>query len=97
LVASVPARLPYARDAGIAKPLLDGARIWPVLAVLPALAVATVADGIAGGAAVAAAILGGVGTVAFAMRRIGGFTGDVLGAAIVLAETAGLVVAAARW
>jgi adenosylcobinamide-GDP ribazoletransferase len=95
VVAAVPARLPYARDAGIATPLLAGARAWPALAVLPAVAVATVADGIAGGAAVAAAVLAVVGTIAFAMRRIGGFTGDVLGAAIVLAETAGLVVAAA--
>jgi adenosylcobinamide-GDP ribazoletransferase len=97
VVAAVPARLPYARDAGIATPLLDGARVWPALALLPAVAVATVADGYPGGAAVGAAILAGAGTVAFAMRRIGGFTGDVLGAAIVLAETAGLVVAAARW
>jgi adenosylcobinamide-GDP ribazoletransferase len=46
-----------------------------------------------GGAAVIAAA-----TVALlARRRIGGFTGDVLGASGVLAETAGLLVAAARW
>jgi cobalamin synthase len=32
-----------------------------------------------------------------ARRRIGGYTGDVLGACGVLAETAGLLVAAARW
>jgi adenosylcobinamide-GDP ribazoletransferase len=43
------------------------------------------------GAAVMAAVM------ALARRRIGGFTGDVLGAAGVLAETAVLVVAAARW
>jgi adenosylcobinamide-GDP ribazoletransferase len=97
VVAAVPALLPYARDTGIATPLLDGARVWPALALIPAVAVATVADGSPGGAAVGAAILAGAGTVAFAKRRIGGFTGDVLGAAIVLAETAGLVVAAARW
>jgi adenosylcobinamide-GDP ribazoletransferase len=46
-----------------------------------------------GGAAVVAA--GAV--VLLAHRRIGGYTGDVLGACGVLAETAGLVVAAARW
>jgi adenosylcobinamide-GDP ribazoletransferase len=97
VVAAVPARLPYVRDAGIATPLLVGARAWPALAVLPAIGFATVADGMAGGAAVVAAVLAAVGTIAFAMRRIGGFTGDVLGAAIVLAETAGLVVGAARW
>jgi adenosylcobinamide-GDP ribazoletransferase len=97
VVAAVPARVAYARDAGIATPLLDGARMWPALAVIPAIAVAMAADGLAGGAAVGAATLAGGATVAFAVRRIGGFTGDVLGAAIVLAETAGLVVAAARW
>jgi len=32
-----------------------------------------------------------------ARRRIGGFTGDVLGACGVLFETSALVVAAARW
>jgi adenosylcobinamide-GDP ribazoletransferase len=33
----------------------------------------------------------------FARRRIGGFTGDVLGAAGIVAETLALVVASARW
>lgn len=43
------------------------------------------------------------GTIAFgavvwlALRRIGGFTGDVLGAAGIFAESIGLLVAAARW
>jgi cobalamin synthase len=32
-----------------------------------------------------------------AVRRLGGVTGDVLGAAGVVGETVGLVVAAARW
>jgi adenosylcobinamide-GDP ribazoletransferase len=32
-----------------------------------------------------------------ARRRIGGFTGDVLGAAGMMGETVGLVVASARW
>jgi cobalamin synthase len=35
--------------------------------------------------------------IQFGRRRIGGFTGDVLGAAGVLGETVALVVAAARW
>ena len=34
--------------------------------------------------------------IAFGYIKLGGFTGDVIGAAIVLAETAGLVMAAAR-
>jgi adenosylcobinamide-GDP ribazoletransferase len=45
----------------------------------------------------AAALVGAAAVAALARRRIGGFTGDVLGASGVLAETAGLLVAAARW
>jgi cobalamin synthase len=40
-------------------------------------------------------ILAGLVVVALARRRIGGFTGDVLGAAGVVGETVGLLVAAA--
>jgi cobalamin synthase len=39
----------------------------------------------------------GAGVVALARRRLGGFTGDVLGAAGLVAETVALLVAAARW
>jgi cobalamin synthase len=35
--------------------------------------------------------------IAFAVRRLGGFTGDVLGAAGLIGESMGLLVAAARW
>ena len=35
--------------------------------------------------------------LAFAKRRIGGFTGDVLGAMGIISETVALVVAAAKW
>jgi adenosylcobinamide-GDP ribazoletransferase len=51
----------------------------------------------AGPVAVVAAGLGAAGVVMLARRRIGGYTGDVLGAAGVVAETVGLMVAAARW
>jgi adenosylcobinamide-GDP ribazoletransferase len=51
----------------------------------------------AGAAAGAAAVVAAGATVVLARRRIGGYTGDVLGACGVLAETAGLIVAAARW
>jgi adenosylcobinamide-GDP ribazoletransferase len=97
LVASVPALVPYARKAGIATSLLPGAPAWPVLAVGPALVLAAATEGIAGAAAVLAATGAGIGVIALARLRIGGFTGDVLGAAIVIAETVGLVVAAAKW
>lgn len=51
----------------------------------------------AGAAAVGALAVGFGAVVALAWRRVGGFTGDVLGAAGVVAETAALVVASARW
>jgi adenosylcobinamide-GDP ribazoletransferase len=50
-----------------------------------------------GAAAGGASALVVVAVVVLARRRIGGYTGDVLGACGVLAETAGLIVAAARW
>ena len=92
-VASVPAFVPYARDEGMARPLLAGAPRWPVVAVVPAAFLA----GWVGAAAVAAAVAAAALVIALAWSRIGGFTGDVLGAAIVVAETVGLVVAAANW
>lgn len=46
--------------------------------------------------AVAAAFAAAAAVVAIARRRVGGFTGDVLGAAGVVAETVGLLVAAGR-
>jgi adenosylcobinamide-GDP ribazoletransferase len=50
-----------------------------------------------GAAVAAAAVAAAVSVTWFARRRIGGYTGDVLGALGVLAETTGLLVAAARW
>jgi adenosylcobinamide-GDP ribazoletransferase len=44
-----------------------------------------------------AALTAASAVVVLAKRRIGGYTGDVLGAAGLVAETAGLIVAAARW
>lgn len=51
----------------------------------------------AGPVSVACGALGAAAVVVLARRRIGGYTGDVLGAAGVIAETVGLLVAAARW
>ncbi|MGH9030300.1 MAG: adenosylcobinamide-GDP ribazoletransferase [Acidimicrobiales bacterium] len=50
-----------------------------------------------GVAALAAELLGVAAVVVLARRRIGGFTGDVLGAAGVVGETVGLLVLVARW
>jgi adenosylcobinamide-GDP ribazoletransferase len=93
--------LPYARVAGGAA---SGFRTGSPAAALAALAAgcAVVAWALDGGwvpgVLVATAGLVGFGAVvALAWRRLGGYTGDVLGAAGVVAETVGLVVAAARW
>lgn len=97
VVASVPAQVPCARDDGMAAGLATGAPRWPALAVVPAAAIAWASAGGVGAAAVAACAAAALAVVVSCARRLGGFTGDVLGAAIVVGETAGLVVAAARW
>lgn len=98
LMALTLTALPYARGEGLVSAFREG----PGLAVAGAGGVASgllVALG-AGWAAVAivplAAAAGGL-VVLLALRRLGGFTGDVLGAAGVVTETVGLLVAAARW
>jgi len=50
-----------------------------------------------GGVAVIAGIVAGALVLWCAIRRLGGYTGDVLGACGVVFETVALVVAAARW
>jgi adenosylcobinamide-GDP ribazoletransferase len=97
-VTGAPVWLPYARDDGIAAPML-GSDIspWPLAALIPIAVLAAAVDGLRGGAAVAATVLATAGILGLARRRVGGFTGDVLGAAIVVGETVGLVVGAARW
>jgi adenosylcobinamide-GDP ribazoletransferase len=98
VAAVAPALLPYARDDGLASPLLAAPTSRLVAFALgPAAALAVVGIGWPGAVAVAAAVLAGVAVLALAHRRVGGFTGDTLGAAIVVAETVGLVVAGARW
>jgi adenosylcobinamide-GDP ribazoletransferase len=95
VMADVTRTVPYARASGLASAFLASGRrgVWG--AVLGAVLV-----GLGGGDAVAGVIalgLAAAGVVALAVRRIGGFTGDVLGAAGMVGGTAGLLVAAARW
>ncbi len=73
-------------------------------AIVPALVGATLAVGMAIGgrgahglAALGAEVVGITVVVVVAHQRIGGFTGDVLGAAGVVGETFGLLVLAAKW
>ena len=97
LVAAVPALVPYARDEGIATSLLDGAPRWPLFCIPIAVAVAALDTGVRGATAVVVGVVAGVGVLLLARRRLGGFTGDVLGATIVVVEAVGLLVASARW
>lgn len=50
-----------------------------------------------GVAAFGAGTLAGVGVLAMGRKRLGGFTGDLLGASGVILETVGLLAAAAHW
>jgi adenosylcobinamide-GDP ribazoletransferase len=90
--------VPYARPGGLASSFLGG-RALPAAIIGGALAVslAFAGPGVPGAVAVGAVVVGAAGVVVLARRRIGGFTGDVLGASGMVGETAGLVVAAARW
>lgn len=92
---------PYARrDAGggLVTAFAGPLRLSPlVIGAAGAVVAACVWRPLAGGVAVAAAGLVAAGVVVLARRRIGGYTGDVLGACGFVAETVGLVVAAARW
>jgi adenosylcobinamide-GDP ribazoletransferase len=98
IVAVAPARLRYARDGGLATAFTGGNGGWvPLIALVPATIVTAIAIGWPGIATTAATIVASVAVLAFARRRIGGFTGDVLGASILVGETAGLVIASARW
>ena len=92
------ALMPYARVTGAASGFADR-RTAPAaasLVVALALVVATL-GGWAGPATAAALVVGFAAVVGAAIRRLGGYTGDVLGAAGVVAETVALMVAAARW
>lgn len=102
VMATVARSVPYARPSGLASAFLPehGPRrvgLGAVAGLLGGVALAGVGSGRAGVAAVVAVVGGAVAVVALARRRLGGFTGDVLGAAGVVGETAGLLVAAARW
>ena len=100
--------VPYARPGGLASAFLPapGARTRPGAAARPAVlglaggllavALAFAGRGALGVAAVGAEAAGAAAVVFLARRRLGGFTGDVLGAAAVVGETAGLLTLALR-
>ncbi len=93
--------LPYARQEGLATAFLpapgepDSALVAGLAGAGAALSLATLVAGRRGARAVVAGWVSGALVLVFARRRIGGFTGDVLGAAGVVCETTSLVMAAA--
>ena len=91
--------VPYARaGGGLASALLGGDwRPVGLYGVIGAVSLGAFAGGRPGELAVAEGFLGSAGAVVLARRRLGGFTGDVLGAAGIVGETVALVVAAAKW
>ena len=98
-MAVIAATQPYARaEGGLASAFL-GRPSWPALAAggVGAVAAMSLWKLPAGIVALAVAIVAAIAVTALARRRLGGFTGDVLGAVGVVLETVGLVVAAAKW
>lgn len=94
LVAVIPALVPYARSEGLATPLLGGAGPWLALWLLPCAAGLSATEAGAGALAVPVAVTAAAAVTQLARRRLGGYTGDVLGAVVVVAETAALIVLA---
>jgi adenosylcobinamide-GDP ribazoletransferase len=93
--------VPYARPGGLAESFRSAGRskaaTMGAVGSVVALTLGVLASGVGGFAAAFVCLLVAGAVVGLAVRRIGGFTGDVLGAAGIAGETAGLLVAAARW
>jgi len=98
-MAAIMGWVPYARPSGLASSFAPGARArWALGVGVPlcfALGMAWRAG--PGAAALVAGAFGAAAVAWVGWRRVGGYTGDVLGAAGVVAETVGLLAAAARW
>jgi adenosylcobinamide-GDP ribazoletransferase len=98
--------LPYARPSGIVKDFLtteprSKRGRWVLVGALSvgfilAVVLVTTGRGLRGLAALGAELVAMSAVALLSKRRIGGFTGDVLGAAAVVGETVGLLVLATR-
>ena len=95
LAATVPAFVEYARPGGLAEAFCAGSCRWLPAWLAPVAAGLYFVAGPAGPISVGVAVVACVGVTALALRRLGGFTGDVLGAVIMLSETAALLTLAA--
>jgi adenosylcobinamide-GDP ribazoletransferase len=90
--------LPYVRPGGLGTAFRGGSAVGVgVYGVVVAAVLAGIGRRGPGVAAIAATLLGAAAVLWLARRRIGGVTGDVVGACGVVGETVGLLVLAARW
>ncbi len=102
IMAIVARSVPYAHEGdGTASAFLSGSRpgqrfVVAVYGMGMAGALAAAGAGWRGLAALAAEVVLALSVVWLGVRRLGGFTGDVLGAAGVVGETAGLLALAVR-
>ena len=88
----------YARPGGLASAFVGGSPLFVgAYGLTVAVALAVVDAEVQGALAGVATVVGAAAVLALAQRRIGGFTGDVLGACGVIGETTGLLVLAASW
>lgn len=95
--------MPYARGEGGLAQAFRGPTAPGRTVVLAFLGIGLAETGavlargaIAGSVGIVAAVAAGAGVLALAHRRLGGYTGDVLGAAGVITEVVGLLALAAR-
>ena len=84
-----------AETGGLAEAFCAGSCRWLLAWLAPVAAGLFFVTGALGPIAVGVAVLTCVGIVVLAKRRLGGFTGDVLGAVIILSETTALLTLAA--
>lgn len=88
----------YARSRGLASSVAEGVTgVEAGFAILIAFAVAMIAGPVAGLAGFAGAIIAGGLMLSFLIYRLGGYTGDGLGAIQQVAEIAILIVLASMW
>jgi len=97
-MAVISGALPYVREEGLASRVVGNAwRPIGLYGLIASVSLGAFAGGRLREAAVASVFAGALVVALLARRRIGGFTGDVLGAAGVVGETVALVAAAAKW
>lgn len=90
--------LPYVRWHGLASNVIGSAwRPIGLYGLIGSISLGAFAGGRPQEAAVATVFAAALVVALLARQRIGGFTGDVLGAAGVVGETVALLVAAAKW